>query len=266
MVELMTVDTVQQGLEAFVPTELRHLADLQRDLPRLARDRRLLELIAEAVGRIPTRHRLVNRDARDLSLLGDASVHLVVTSPPYWTLKQYRDTEGQLGHLSDYEEFLHESKIANAAYEVDGAGGFLGKPYEPNAVIKNDLEFILMERKPGAYRRPTPEARVLSVISTDDYQTWFRQIWSDIGGASTREHPAPFPLQLAERLVRMFSFAGDTVLDPFTGTGTTNVAASRCGRHSLGYEVDDHYFKGAAARLRAEAADLFASVAVDLVH
>ena len=328
MVRPMVMDTVQQGLEAFVPPELRHLADLQRDLPRIARDRRLLELIAEAVRRIPTRHRLFNHDARDLSLVDDASVHLVVTSPPYWTLKPYRESDGQLGHVSDYEEFLHElqkvwrhtyrvlvpggrlvcvvgdvclsrrrnegrhtvvplhasiqeqcrrigfdnlapiiwSKIANAAYEVDGAGGFLGKPYEPNSVIKNDIEFILMERKPGAYRRPTPEARVLSVISTDDYQTWFRQIWSDIGGASTREHPAPFPLQLAERLVRMFSFAGDTVLDPFTGTGTTNVAASRCARHSLGYEVDAHYFQGAAARLRAEAADLFASVEVDLVH
>ena len=87
---MMTVATVQQGLQVFVPAELRHLADLQRDLPRIARDRRLLAQIAEAVRRIPTRHRLFNHDARDLSLVDDASVHLVVTSPPYWTLKPYR--------------------------------------------------------------------------------------------------------------------------------------------------------------------------------
>lgn len=96
-------------------------------------------------------------------------------------------------------------KIANAVYEASGNGaGFLGKPYEPNAVIKNDIEFILMERKAGGYRKPTWAERVLSVISAENYSSWFQQIWSGVTGASTRNHPAPFPVELAERLVRMF--------------------------------------------------------------
>ena len=107
-----------------------------------------------------------------------------------------------------------------------GGGGFLGKPYEPNTVIKNDIEFILMQRKPGGYRSPDKLARMLSIISADNYQLWFRQIWSDIRGTSSPKHPAPYPLEFAERLVRMFSFVGDTVLDPFMGTGTTNLACA----------------------------------------
>jgi DNA modification methylase len=100
-------------------------------------------------------------------------------------------------------------KIANAVFEASGNGaGFLGKPYEPNAVIKNDIEFILMERKPGGYRKPTVATRVLSVISDENHKQWFRSIWSGVTGASTRDHPAPYPEELAERLIRMFSFLG----------------------------------------------------------
>ena len=109
-------------------------------------------------------------------------------------------------------------KIANANYEVSGGGGFLGKPYEPNAVIKNDIEFVLMQRKPGGYRSPTSQERLLSIISEENYQLWFRQIWSDLPGTSSRKHPAPYPTEFAERLIRMFSFVGDTVFDPFMGT------------------------------------------------
>jgi DNA modification methylase len=149
-------------------------------------------------------------------------------------------------------------KIANAAYEVEnGGGGFLGKPYEPNAVIKNDIEFILMQRKPGGYRQPTTTARVLSVIPEARHREWFQQIWTGLTGASTRSHPAPFPIELAERLIRMFSFVGDTVLDPFMGTASTNIAASRCGRNSIGIEVDTHYFQCARRRLDEETRDLF---------
>lgn len=149
-------------------------------------------------------------------------------------------------------------KIANAAYEVEnGSGGFLGKPYEPNAVIKNDIEFILMQRKPGGYRSPSIATRVLSVISAENHRVWFQQIWSGLTGASTKHHPAPYPLELAERLVRMFSFVGDTVLDPFGGTGTTTLAASRVGRHSVSVEVDPEYFKLLQRRLAESASDFF---------
>ena len=266
-----------------------------------------------------TIHRLIHGDARNLAFLDDESVHLVVTSPPYWNLKRYNEHPDQLGHVQDYETFLRElekvwqqvfrilvpggrlvcvvgdvcvarrdfgrhlvfplhadicvicrrlgfdnlnpiiwHKISNASYEVTNGSKFLGKPYEPNAIIKNDMEFILMQRKPGGYRKPTDAQRDASRISKEEFDRWFQQIWN-ITGASTRHHPAPFPLELATRLVRMFSFSGDTVLDPFCGSGTTMVAAFRTGRNSIGIEIDPEYCRMAARYLKAENTDLFAS-------
>ncbi|MBI3910064.1 MAG: site-specific DNA-methyltransferase [Armatimonadetes bacterium] len=319
--------TGKADLSSFVPTGVGPLENPQIDIPRIARDPRLSAYIEDAVQRIPTHHTLYLRDARALHDLDTASVHLVVTSPPYWTLKAYRQTEGQMGHIEEYESFLDEldrvwrhcfralipggrlvcvvgdvclsrrqnsgrhtvvplhasiqercrgigfdnlapiiwHKIANAAYEVEGAGGFLGKPYEPNAVIKNDIEYILMQRKPGGYRTPTLAERILSIISADNHRKWFQQIWTGLTGASTRDHPAPYPLELAERLVRMFSFVGDMVLDPFTGTGTTNVAAARWGRNSIGIEVDPEYFQQARRRLTTMTGHLFRTATVTTV-
>jgi len=269
-----------------------------------------------------TTHRIVHGDARDLSFISDASIHLVLTSPPYWTLKEYEPNPDQLGHVAEYEQFLdcleavwrecyrvlvpggrlvcvvgdvclarrkhgrhvvvplHADicvtcrklgfdnlnpiiwyKIANANYEVSNGSTFLGKPYEPNAIIKNDIEFILMQRKPGGYRKPTPRQRELSKIEKDEFREWFRQIWT-ITGASTRDHPAPFPLELAYRLVRMFSFTGDTVLDPFLGTGTTAVAAIKCGRNSIGVEIEDKYIAMTRRRIKKEAGTLLSSIEV----
>ena len=90
----------------------------------------------------------------------------------------------------------------------------------------------------------------------------FRQVWTDIAGASTRDHPAPYPVALAERLIRMFSFVGDTVLDPFTGTASTQVAAAACGRNTLGIEVDPVYFGKALTRLRNETTSLLSTADV----
>ena len=149
-------------------------------------------------------------------------------------------------------------KIANASYEVENGSKFLGKPYEPNAIIKNDMEFILMQRKPGGYRKPTDQQRRASRIEKDIFDRWFQQIWN-ITGASTQHHPAPFPLELATRLVRMFSFTDDTVMDPFSGSGTTMIAALRTGRHSIGIEIDPEYCRMAARYLKAETSDLFAT-------
>lgn len=291
------------------------LPDPQRDLPRLARDSSVRDLIEAAVLEVPTSHRLLVGDARDLRSFPDKSVHLVVTSPPYWTLKKYNERDGQLGHLADYESFLdqldliwtevyrllvpggrlicvvgdvclsrrnnggrhtvvplHASieercrqigfdglapviwhKISNAVHEVERASAFMGKPYEPNSVIKNDIEFILMQRKPGGYRAPTIETRLLSLIPASNHRRWFNQIWTDIRGESTRRHPAPYPLELADRLIRMFSFVGDTVLDPFIGTGTTSVAAALAGRSSVGIDIDPGYLDMAHQRLAHEA-------------
>ena len=153
-------------------------------------------------------------------------------------------------------------KIANAVYEVDNGSAFLGKPYEPNSVVKNDIEFILMQRKPGGYRKPSVATRVLSVISAENHQKWFQQIWEGLTGASTRNHPAPFPVELASRLIQMFSFVGDTVLDPFSGTGTTTIAAMQRGRNSLAYEVDPEYYRHAKQRINHSRSDFFSKAAV----
>ncbi len=257
-------------------------------------------------------------DAREIQWIPDESVHLVITSPPYWTLKEYAKHKSQLGSISGYEQFhdeldrvwrhcfralvpggrlvcvvgdvclsrkrhgrhmvmpLHADiivrcrkigfdnltpifwyKISNAKYEIEnGSAGFLGKPYEPNAIIKNDVEFILMLRKPGGYRKPTEDQREFSRLTKEEHHDWFQQVWT-IPGESTRKHPAPFPLELAYRLIRMFSFTGDTVLDPFVGTGTTLLAASHCDRNGIGIEIDETYVAEARARLVAEPQELF---------
>jgi len=155
-------------------------------------------------------------------------------------------------------------KISNADFEANNGSKFLGKPYEPNAIIKNDIEFILMQRKPGGYRRPTEEQRRLSMIGKKEYTEWFRQFWT-IPGASTKNHPAPFPFELAYRLIRMFSFWNDTVLDPFCGTGTTLFAAMKCGRNSIGIEIDEHYYRIALDRILEKNQNLFNKADIQLI-
>jgi DNA modification methylase len=120
-----------------------------------------------------------------------------------------------------------------------------------------------MQRKPGGYRSPSVATRVLSVISDENHKAWFQQIWTGLTGASTKKHPAPYPLELAVRLVRMFSFVGDTVLDPFMGTGTTTMATILDGRNSIGWEIDKHYLTFASTRIR-ESLDMFSMATVNL--
>jgi site-specific DNA-methyltransferase (adenine-specific) len=148
-------------------------------------------------------------------------------------------------------------KITNASHEVENGTGFLGKPYEPNAIVKNDVEFILMLRKPGGYRQPSSEQREASRLTKQEHQEWFRQVWDGPNGEPTRSHPAPFPEELAHRLVRMFSFTGDTVLDPFRGTGTTLLASARCGRNAIGVEIEPAYVGMAKGRIEKEPATCF---------
>jgi DNA modification methylase len=300
------------GLDALVR---KHLPKIklhplsQQTIPRLAKDPAALRAIQRAVREIPTSHNVWLGDARALTSIQDESVHLIVTSPPYFNLKKYPVHDSQLGLMHDYDVFLKEldrvwnecyrvlvkggrlivvvgdvcrsrrafgahmviplhasiseqcrhigfhglatvmwHKISNAAFEVENGTAFLGKPYEPNAVIKNDVEFILMQRKPGAYRRPTEAMRLLSLIGEKFHKAWFNQIVS-VRGASTKHHPAPFPVELVEPLIRMFSFAGDIVLDPFSGTGTTSVASAMSGRNSIAIEIEQTYHEMTVQRL-----------------
>jgi site-specific DNA-methyltransferase (adenine-specific) len=142
-------------------------------------------------------------------------------------------------------------KVSNITLEASRSSRFLGKPNLPNGIVKNDIEHILFLRKPGGYRSPTPEQERLSFIPTDDYARWFAPIWTDITGQLRRDHPSPFPLEIPRRLIRMFSFTGDTVLDPFAGTGTTALAAMEHGRHSISIDVEADYIAAIEKRLRA---------------
>jgi len=149
-------------------------------------------------------------------------------------------------------------KISNGATEAEGNGaGFYGKPYQPGAIVKNDFEYILFLRKGGGYRSPSTLQKALSMLSKEEMQAWIRTAWTDIKGESTRNgHPAPFPVSLAERLIRLFSFAGDTVVDPFCGTGSTLLAAISTGRNSIGNEIEPTYLKLARERLSHAASHL----------
>lgn len=265
-----------------------------------------------------TTHKIRVGDARNLKGIADQSVHLVVTSPPYFNLKSYAtEASGrQLGRLDDYDCFLDELdrawsecervlvpggrvccvigdiliprkidgrhrvlplpsdiqarsrflgldnltpilwfKIGNRTNEAGGgSSGYYGKPYQPGAIIKNDHEHILLLRKPGGYRTTPMLQKALSMLQRDEMDAWMRPVWSDIKGASLRAgHPAPYPPELAERLIRMFSFAGDTILDPFAGSGSTGVAAIRAGRNSISVEIERTYVAAAESRIAAEA-------------
>ena len=313
--------TTAAELREHVPESCRNLlemsdGELKSEIPALARDKGRMGEIEQAVKSLPSEHELYQGDARELSMLDTESIELVVTSPPYFNLKEYENASGgadQLGDIADYEAFnreidtvwrecyeklqpggrlcvvvgdvlrsrseygrhrvlpLHATiqehtreigfdnlapiiwyKIGNASLESGGNARFLGKPYEPGAVIKNDIEYVLLFRKPGGYRSPSVEKRILSAIEADEHQKMFRQLWDDITGARQGDHPAPYPATLAERLIRMFSFAGDTVLDPFAGTGSTAVAASRCGRNSISIELEEKYVDIAENRITSE--------------
>lgn len=256
----------------------------------------------ELDGDQPSRHEFRLGDARVLETIPDASVHLVVTSPPYGNLKEYPSCDGQLGNMESYDEFLKELdevwrecarilvpggrvcavvgdvclsrrragrhhvlplaadiqvrarglgldvltpimwlKVANINLEASRSSRFLGKPYLPGGVIKNDRETIVMLRKPGGYRKPTAKMEAESRIAKDDYFKWFVPMWTDVTGASTRDHPAPYPLEIPRRLISMFSFVGDVVVDPFSGTGTTARAAALTGRNSINIEIERTY-------------------------
>lgn len=268
--------------------------------------------MADRIRPLTGEHQVIQADARDLSFIDDASVHLVCTSPPYGSLKDYPVTAGQLGNVEDYDEFLdgldrvwEESlrilvpggrvacvvgdilvsrrqagrhfmlpltadvqvrarsigfdcltpirwlKVANIALEASNSSRFLGKPNLPNGIVKNDIEQILFLRKPGGYRTPTEEQNRRSHISTEEYIRWFAPVWSDVTGQLRTDHPAPYPVEIPRRLIRMFSFYDDIVVDPFAGTGTTAVAAIETGRRSISIDVDPTYVEMIRERVEA---------------
>lgn len=247
----------------------------------------------------PTRCRVVLGDARDMSFLDDQSVHLVVTSPPYWQLKDYGHDD-QLGHGQSFEAYINDlnlvwqecarvlvpggrlainigdqfvstaeygrfkvmpihaeiikfcetvgldymgsiiwRKITNTA--ASGGGALMGSyPYPRSGVVKQNFEYILLFRRPGSTPPPSKESKAAAVLGLDEWKTYFTSDWA-FPGERQVGHGAMFPIELPTRLIRMFSFPGDTVLDPFLGSGTTAAAAIGLDRNVVGIELNEAF-------------------------
>ena len=250
---------------------------------------------------IKTIHTLINGDSRNLSLMPDKSVHLIITSPPYWQLKDYGN-DGQIGFHDSYESYinnlnmvwaecnrvLHDGcrlcinigdQFARSVYygrykvipirteiirfcealgmdymgaviwqkqttmNTTGGGAVMGSfPYPRNGILKIDYEFILIFKKQGNAPVPAIEQKQCSEMTKDEWNTFFASHWN-FGGAKQDGHIAVFPEELPRRLIKMFSFAGETVFDPFMGSGTTALAARNLQRNSIGYEINPDFRK-----------------------
>jgi modification methylase len=246
-----------------------------------------------------TYHKVINGDSRNMSELKDESMHLVVTSPPYWQLKDY-GTENQIGFHDDYETYINHlnltwqechrvlnkgcrlcinigDQFARSVYygrykiipihseiikfcemigfdfkgsiiwqkattmNTTGGASIMGSfPHPRNGIVKLDFEYILLFKKQGVAPKPTPEQKTQSVMTTEEWNTYFNGHWY-ISGVRQDKHLAMFPEELPKRLIKMFSFAGENVLDPFLGSGTTAAVAKNLGRNSCGYEINPDF-------------------------
>ena len=271
-----------------------------------------------------TRHKIIIGDSRAMVEVPNESVHLVVTSPPYWQLKDYND-ESQIGYNDTYEDYINNlSLVWSECYRVLHSGcrlcvnigdqfarsvyygrykvipirrevtkfcetaGFdymgaiiwqkvttcnttggatvMGSfPYPRNGVVKIDYEFILLFKKRGTAPKVTAEARELSRLTTEEWNEYFNGHWT-FPGERQLNHLAMFPEELPKRLIRMFSFVGETVLDPFVGSGTTALAAMNQGRDSIGYEINAEFSPVIRGRLGAAQGNMFANASVEIVQ
>lgn len=246
-----------------------------------------------------TEHRIIFGDSRSLNQIEDKSVQLIVTSPPYWQLKDY-GAENQIGFNDSYEEYINNlnlvwkecnrvlsdgcrlcinigDQFARSVYygrykvipirteiirfceslgmdymgaiiwqktttmNTSGGGAIMGSfPYPRNGILKMDYEFILIFKKLGNAPKPTPQQKVASEMTKEEWSQYFSSHWN-FNGVKQLGHIAMFPEELPKRLIKMFSFVGETVLDPFAGSGTTSLAAKHLGRNSIGYEINKEF-------------------------
>lgn len=246
-----------------------------------------------------TEHKIIFGDSRSLNQVNDKSVQLIVTSPPYWQLKDYGSKE-QIGFNDSYEEYINNlnlvwqecnrvladgcrlcinigDQFARSVYygrykvipirteiirfceslgmdymgaiiwqktttmNTSGGGAIMGSfPYPRNGILKMDYEFILIFKKLGNAPKPTPQQKAASQMTKDEWNQYFSSHWH-FNGIKQMGHMAMFPEELPKRLIKMFSFVGETVLDPFAGSGTTSLAAKHLGRNSIGYEINKEF-------------------------
>jgi len=249
--------------------------------------------------------------------LEDKSVDLVITSPPYWQLKDY-GTENQIGYNDSYEEYINNlnlvwkesyrvlnngcrlcvnigDQFARAVYygrykvipirteiikfceaigfdymgaiiwqkkttsNTTGGASLMGSyPTPRNGILSIDYEFILLFKKLGTPIRPSREIKEQSKMTKEEWKTYFDGHWN-FGGARQDGHIAVFPEELPKRLIKMFSFVGDTVLDPFLGSGTTSLAAKKLNRNSVGYEINPEFIPYIERKLEINQGDIFNS-------
>jgi modification methylase len=254
-----------------------------------------------------TTHRLILGDSRQMREVADESVHLIITSPPYWQLKDY-GVEGQIGFDDTYEEYINNlnlvwnecrrvlhpgcrlcinigDQFARSVYygrykvipirteiirfcetvgldymgaiiwqkvtttNTTGGATIMGSfPYPRNGILKLDYEFILLFKRLGDAPKVSAEVKRQAAMTTDEWNTYFAGHWN-FPGEKQEGHIARFPVELPHRLIRMFSFPGETVLDPFAGSGTTSLAAAQLNRHSIGFEINHEFLNLADARL-----------------
>ena len=246
-----------------------------------------------------TKHKIVFGDSRQMQSVPDKSVHLIITSPPYWQLKDY-GTDNQIGYNDSYEEYINNlnlvwkesyrvldngcrlcvnigDQFARSVYygrykvipirteiikfcesigfdymgaiiwqkkttsNTTGGASLMGSyPTPRNGILSIDYEFILIFKKLGTPKRPSKEIKEKSKMTKEEWKTYFAGHWN-FGGAKQDGHIAVFPEELPKRLIKMFAFVGDTVLDPFLGSGTTLLAAKKLGRNSIGYEINREF-------------------------
>lgn len=246
-----------------------------------------------------TEHKVIFGDSRSLNKIKDKSVQLIVTSPPYWQLKDY-GTDDQIGFNDSYEEYINNlnlvwqecyrvlsdgcrlcinigDQFARSVYygrykvipirteiirfcetlgmdymgaiiwqktttmNTSGGGAVMGSfPYPRNGILKIDYEFILIFKKLGNSPKPTKEQKEQSAMTKEEWKEYFSSHWN-FNGVKQMGHIAMFPEELPKRLIKMFSFVGETVFDPFAGSGTTLLAAKNLNRNSIGYEINKDF-------------------------
>ena len=273
-----------------------------------------------------TSHIIVIGDARTMREVADESVHLVVTSPPYWQIKNYGGKD-QIGFYDTYEQYIenlnkvwaecHRSlmpgcrlcvnigdQFARAAtygrYKVipireeiirfcesigfdymgaviwqkkttmntTGGASVMGSfPYPRNGLIEIDYEFILLFKKLGKAPLATGQyAKEMSALSKEEWRKYFTGHWNFAGEKQNGGHIAVFPEELPKRLIKMFSFAGETVLDPFLGSGTTTKVAKELKRNSIGYEINSDYLPVIQEKIGRASLSLPETSAFRIIH
>ncbi len=269
-------------------------------------------------------HKIIIGDSRGMKEVADESVHLIITSPPYWQLKDYGNGK-QIGFNDTYEEYINNLNLVwndahrvlhkgcrlcinigdqfarsvyygrykvipirteiikfceSAGFDYMGAiiwqkvttchttGGatVMGSfPYPRSGILKLDYEFILIFKKYGTQPKVSHEVKEQSKLTQEEWNQYFTGHWN-FPGEKQHKHLAMFPEELPRRLIKMFSFVSDTVLDPFLGSGTTSLAARKLGRNSIGYEINKDFLPIIKEKLRLRQKTIFEDVVFEIIE